>query len=178
MGKKYEFTGETKVVFGITLRQVRALVDFRFAAKGEIGGWIEDEKSLSQDDNAWVSGDAQVYGKARVSGNARVSDNAQVSGYAQVSGKAQVSGNARVSGDADFMLVGPLGFRRSFLTVHADAHVGVRFSTGCFSGSESEFSKAVEETHGESEWGRQYMMVIELSKLIVKAKEPGKTEAE
>ena len=159
MGKKYEFTGETKVVFGITLRQVRALIDFRFAAKGEIGGWIEDEKSLSQDGNAWVSGNAWVYGNARVSSNA------------QVSGNAQVYGNAQVSGNADFMLVGPLGSRPSFLTVHADAKIGIRFSTGCFSGSEAEFSKAVQKTHGDSEFGRQYMAAIEFSKLVVKSKE-------
>lgn len=60
---KYEFTGETKVEFGITLCRICALVQFGLIAKGELGGWIEDKKNLSQ-----VSGDAWVYGDARVYG--------------------------------------------------------------------------------------------------------------
>jgi hypothetical protein len=37
---KYEFTGETKVVLGVTLRRIRALVSFGAVVKGQIGGWI------------------------------------------------------------------------------------------------------------------------------------------
>ena len=62
---KYEFTGEKKVVLGITLRRIRALVSFGLVVKGKVGGWIEKEDNLSQ-----VSGDAWVYGNARVSGDA------------------------------------------------------------------------------------------------------------
>lgn len=69
-------------------------------SNGEIGGWIESEKNLSQYDNAWVYGDAQVFGNARVFGDAWVYGNAQVSGNARVSGNAQVFGNAWVYGDA------------------------------------------------------------------------------
>ena len=90
--KKYEFTGETKVVFGITLHRIRALVDIRAGVKaGAVGGWIEKEENLDQDGEAWVSGEARVYGKARVSGEAQVYGKAWVSGEARVSGEAQVS---------------------------------------------------------------------------------------
>lgn len=71
---KYEFTGETKIFFGVKLKRIRATVaieKYNIAA-GELGGWIEGEKNLDQSDNAWVSGNAQVYGNAWVSGNARV----------------------------------------------------------------------------------------------------------
>ena len=79
--KKYEFTGETKNHFGITLRQIRALVTIvGVVSSGEVGGWIESEKCLDHAGNAWVSGNAWVYGNARVSGNARVYGNAQVDG--------------------------------------------------------------------------------------------------
>ena len=64
---KYEFTGEKKVVFGITLQRIRALASFGIVVRGAIGGWIEKESNLSQ-----VSGDARVSGNAWVYGNARV----------------------------------------------------------------------------------------------------------
>ncbi len=114
--RKYKFTGETKIEFGITFKRIQSIMSFGVIKKGELGGWIEDEKNLSPDaqvsgdawvsgnarvsGNALVSGDAQVSGDAWVSGNARVSGDAWVSGNARVSGNAQVSGNALVSGDA------------------------------------------------------------------------------
>ena len=58
--KKYEFTGETKMYFGRTLRQIRAIKDFSDVKAGEIGGWIEKESNLSQTGNAWVSGNANI----------------------------------------------------------------------------------------------------------------------
>ena len=102
--KKYKLTKNTKDWYGTTLYQIEAVVSFGPVVKGELGGYIEKEGNLSQDGNAWVSGDAQVYGNARVSGNARVYGNAWVSGYARVSGNAWVSGNARVYGKFKFTL--------------------------------------------------------------------------
>ena len=99
---KYEFTGETKLLFGITLKRIRATVSIESynIAAGELGGWIESEKNLEQSGNAWVYGDAQVYGDARVYGDAQVYSNARVYGNAQVYSNAQVYGDARVYGDA------------------------------------------------------------------------------
>lgn len=62
--KKYEFTGETKVVVGVTLKRIRALVSFGDVVKGEVGGFIKDEKNLSHNGNAFVAGDARVAGNA------------------------------------------------------------------------------------------------------------------
>ena len=68
---KYEFTGETKVVFGITLKRIRATIDIGMIAKaGDLGGWIEKEGNLDQYGNAWVSGNARVSGNAWVYGDA------------------------------------------------------------------------------------------------------------
>lgn len=58
--KKYEFTGETKVVVGVTLKRIRALIGFGDVVKGEVGGFIEDEKNLSHNGNAWVADNARV----------------------------------------------------------------------------------------------------------------------
>ena len=110
--KKFKLTKNSKVINGTTFYQIQALKDFSNVKKGDLGGWIEKEKNLSQDNNAqvygdaWVFEDAQVYGDARVSdnaqvyGDARVYESAWVYGDARVYGNAKVSGNARVSGDA------------------------------------------------------------------------------
>ena len=47
MTTKYEFTGETKVVFGVTLKRIRALVKLKFVERGTVGGWIEGENNLA-----------------------------------------------------------------------------------------------------------------------------------
>ena len=59
---KFEFTGETKVVFGVTLNRIRAVTTIAAigVAAGDVGGWIEREENLSAYGNAWVSGDARV----------------------------------------------------------------------------------------------------------------------
>ena len=65
--KKYEFTGETKIEFGVTFKRIRALVTIPgVVVAGAIGGWVEDERNLSQvSDKARVFGEAQVFGEAR-----------------------------------------------------------------------------------------------------------------
>ena len=107
MEKKFELTDKFIInVFGIKLFQIKCTKSFKYAQKGDLGGYVEKEGNLDQENdawvsgNAWVSGDARVYGNAQVSGNAWVSGNARVSGDAQVSGNAWVSGDAQVSGDA------------------------------------------------------------------------------
>ena len=62
--KKYEFTGEVKILLGHRLHQIRAVVAFGSIEAGKIGGWIEKEENLSHQGNAWVYGDAEVWGDA------------------------------------------------------------------------------------------------------------------
>ena len=146
----------------------------RYPASCELGGWIESEKNLSQTGNARVSGSARVYGNARVSSDARVSGsawvygNARVSGDARVSGNAWVSGNARVSGDANILTIGPIGSRGATLTVCTDSKLGVRYSTGCFSGSREKFLAKVETEHGDNEHGNAYAAAVLLADHLVK----------
>ena len=64
--KKYEFTGETKVVDGITLNRIRAIRDFGNVKAGDIGGWIAKEENLSHEGEAEVCGSAEVCGEAKV----------------------------------------------------------------------------------------------------------------
>ena len=115
------------------------------------GGWVAD--SAHVDASVRVTGDALVYGNARVTGDAQVYGNAQVSGDAQVSGNAQVTGNALVESQADFLIVGPVGSRGDYLMMVRDSKLGIRVSTGCFSGSWAEFCARVDATYPDATKG-------------------------
>lgn len=155
--KKYRLTEETTKVVNRTLYRtlyrIQALRDFGNVKEGDIGGYIESEKNLSQDGNAWVSGDARVYGDACVYGD------------------AWVSGNARVYGDADIKTTGDIcsmsGFgseyrtTTAFRTKNGDVHV----SCGCFQGNLEAFCQRVESTHGNNLYGREYKKMIEMLKI-------------
>lgn len=132
--KKYEFTGETKVIFGTTLHQIIAVRDFSDVTSGEIGGWIEKEENLSHDGNAWVSGNARV------------------------------SSNARVSGAGFALWIGGIGSRNGTTTFFACEDKTIKAVCGCFFGTIDEFSAAVEKTHGDNEHGRVYRLAIEMAK--------------
>lgn len=100
MSKKYKFTGETKIVDGITVNQIEALKDFADVEKGEIGGYIEMEYNLSQVDDCWVYDDAVVMSSARVRENAEIREDAIVKGMATIDGVAVVRHDAVVSGQS------------------------------------------------------------------------------
>ena len=151
--KKYRLTEETTKVGNRPLYRIQALRDFGNVTKGDIGGYIESEKNLSQDGNAWVSGNACVYGDAWVYGD------------------ACVYGNARVYGDADIKTTGDIcsmsGFgseyrtTTAFRTKNGDVHV----SCGCFQGNLEAFCQRVEITHGNNLYGREYKKMIEMLKI-------------
>ena len=98
MDKKYELIPSDKE----GLYRIKALKDFNDVKKGDIGGYVEGEKNLSQYDDCWIYDNAQVcdnavvIGKAIVCGNARVYDNAQIWGNARVEDNAQIYDNAVV----------------------------------------------------------------------------------
>lgn len=111
--KKYELTSEMKHHLGHKLYRIRALKDFGSVKAGKLGGWIESEKNLSQDNIAWVFDEAKVYGNANVSdcaevhdnvwiyGNANVCKNAKIFGNVNIYDNAHISGNACISNDAE-----------------------------------------------------------------------------
>jgi len=83
---KYEFVG--KKVGGFS--RIKALKDFSNVKRGDLGGWLEREDSLSQYGKAWVFGDARVSGDAEVFGDAKVSGDAEVYGNDILTSKPQV----------------------------------------------------------------------------------------
>lgn len=115
--RKYKLTGETKEIGGKILHRIRALIDIPAHAvkAGDLGGWIEAERNLSQKGAAWVANEARVMdeafvmnsacvmGSACVTEKARVMDSARVMGTALVMGSAWVTDSAWVMGSACVM---------------------------------------------------------------------------
>lgn len=98
--KKYEITDERTVINGYIVCRIRALRDIGNVKKGQLGGWIESEKNLSQEGQSWIYNDAIVLDHARVYEDAKVFHNALVSDHAEVYGSAMVCNNATVTGSS------------------------------------------------------------------------------
>ena len=153
MEKKYKLTDETTEWCGHTLHRIEALRDFAGVKKGDKGGWVEKEENLSHDGDCWVTDNAYVSGTARVSGTA------------WVSGTVWVADNARVRSGKDFLSINGIGSRFDTTTAFKCADDSVEITCGCFYGTVEEFEKAVEKTHGDIKYGREYKAVIELIKV-------------
>lgn len=149
--KKYELTSETKIVFGHILYRIKALSSFGCVSAGDLGGFLESEKNLSQNGNAWVSGNARVYGNARVSGNAEVSKIGSI------------------------FWIGAVGSRNDTATFFRCTDGVVRVTCGCFFGNLDEFAKKVRKTHGDNDHAKVYMLAIDMAKIRIST-EKEKTE--
>ena len=151
--KKYKLTDDTIKYCGHTLYRIEALTDFANVKAGSTGGFVESEKNLSQDCDAWVYGNAWVCDNARVYGNARVCDN------------AMVCDNASVISESSILWISGIGSRLGTTTVFTDKDGGVLIKCGCFSGTLEEFEKKVDDTHGDMKYGKEYRALIELIKI-------------
>ena len=149
--KRWEFTGETKINFGVTLKRIRASAEFRLKCgivirKGELGGWIEKESNLS--------------------GNAWVSDNAWVSGDAWVSGNAEVYGNAEVKSSEDYCVYKNTWSSFRWFTYTKSNKM---WSVGCFHGTGAEL---IAKAYNDSEKsGKCYEAIVKAQEAIEKAME-------
>ena len=153
--RKWEFTGETKEVYGVTVQRIRFIVAWEElgVSIGDLGGWIQHEENIVGDE-AWVGGEACVVGKARVGGEACVG------------GKAWVGGEAWVMSVLDIITLGYVGSRNDHLTAHR-TETSVQINVGCYQGLLTDFTLRVEETHKENnpEIYKQYMAIVEVIKI-------------
>ena len=147
--KKYELTTNTIVHNGRTLYQIKALMNFGIIREGDLGGYIESEKNLSQEGNAWVYDNAKVCGNAWVCGNA------------EVCGNAKVYGNAKVCGDYDYTLIKGFGTEYRNTTFFRCKDGNVRVTCGCFYGTIEEFREQVKRTR-TGKIAEEYLMIADL----------------
>ena len=183
--KKYELTTETLQFAGRTLHRIKAVKDFSSIEAGQFGGWIENEKNLSQDDNAWIYGDAMafdnakvfgnakilgnaiVYGNAIVHGNAKIYDyakvydkaniydNAEVYGNVRICGKATIKGDAKVHDTVDYIVFKNFWSSGRYFTWTRSNN---KWSVGCFYGTGEELIKKAYADSDTS--GREYERVV------------------
>lgn len=102
---KYIITKNTKTIGNTILHQIKSLQSFSDVSAGDLGGWIESEANLSQNNEAWIYEDSCVYEHAYVYGNAKVSKCSYVYGHAHIYDDAmivnsKVYDNAQIFGDA------------------------------------------------------------------------------
>ncbi len=96
--KKYEITYIQHPSYP-NLFRIRALhsIPRSGVGEGDLGGYIEHEGNLSQENNCWVGDDACVYGNAYVCGNAYVFESAQVFGDAVLNEQMLISSHCVIN---------------------------------------------------------------------------------
>ena len=137
--KKYELTTNTKMMFGRTLFQIRALISFGNVTAGELGGYVEKEDNLAHDGNAWVYGNAEV------------------------------CGNAKVCGNEDYLVIGPIGSRAAFTTFYRRDGGEIMVVCGCFHGTIDEFEKKVDQTHSNNDHAKAYHTAAQLARIRMRS---------
>lgn len=135
--KKFELTNETQQFMGHVLYQIKALKNFADVHAGDIGGWVECEKNLSQIGNAWI------YGNARISDNAWVYTNQH------------------------YVVTGPIGSRDDYATFFRTENREIMVVCGCFIGSIDIFLKKVFETHGHNKHAEAYRAAANLARIQI-----------
>ncbi|MCI9626495.1 MAG: hypothetical protein HFI90_06905 [Clostridia bacterium] len=173
MSKKYEFTGETKDIYGVTVHQIRALRDFGDVKAGDIGGWIESEENLSHNGTAWVYGNGVVCDSGRVCNNGvvcdsgRVCNNGVVCDSGRVYGNGVVCGKMQVENNRQILMVDYIGSRYGSITFANDTDGNIAVACGCFYGTIGEFAAKVKEKHRSSIYAKEYEAAIELAKIHI-----------
>jgi len=94
--KKYALTKHKITSNGIILTQIFACKSFSKVNAGELGGYIENEKNLSQEGTCWIHDRSKVYGNARVIENAQVKNDSKVLGTAIIRGNSLITNRSKV----------------------------------------------------------------------------------
>ena len=222
--KKYELTTEKIEYKGRTLYRIRALRDFEDVKMGDLGGFVESEKNLSQEGDCWIYDDSKVTGGSVITDhsiikndsivdNSIVMNNSKVESstirhsivekstinnskvesstvmcsskvesstvmcYSKVESSTIESStvganksrfkNAKIESKADYIAIVNIGSRNDTLTAYRCANDEIGVATGCFTGNIDEFVNAVEDTHNDNKFAKDYLKAVELIKQVL-----------
>lgn len=187
MSKKYEFVeGDTLTLGTSTLIRIRAVRDIPWhgVKAGDRGGYIETEENLPHDDSSWVFEGSHVIGKyssivdsvvrGSVVERSVVRNSTLLHSTVRDSSieDSRVWGSVILCGeifnDQHHVLFSSVGSEKGRLTAYRAA-TGVRVTRGCFSGTLEEFESAVNEKHGDNQYGQEYRHLIAFIKERVSA---------
>lgn len=82
--KKYVLTGDTKNFRGYVLHRIKAIKNFSDVKKGDLGGWVENESNLSQEDDCWLYDNSMAFNRAIVYGKKRLYGNSRTFGFGNI----------------------------------------------------------------------------------------------
>lgn len=101
--KKYKLTKIiTQLPCGIILHRIEALRDIREGVKkGDLGGWVQTEWNLSQNNTSWIYGEAKCYHHGKVMKKAILYDHAVVHDIAVLTDEAKVGGTTIIRGNTE-----------------------------------------------------------------------------
>lgn len=117
--KKYEITSIAHPQYP-WLHRIRALRDVREDVRaGDLGGFVQSEKNLSQEGSCWIYGNAIACENARVTENSTLRWNCKVFGSALISGNTQLDRNAWVLDNA----IVAAGTVTNMVTIQGDARI-------------------------------------------------------
>ena len=92
---KYTFVdGDIKTLKnGTVVKRIQALKHFSSSdiKKGDLGGYIESEENLSQDNNCWVYKTSIVYGKTKIIDNANIKPQVSINCDMTIGGDSYIS---------------------------------------------------------------------------------------
>lgn len=170
MGKKYELIPSDRE----GLYRIKALKDFGNVKKGDIGGYVEGEKNLSQLGDCWIYDNAVVRDNARIFDYAIIRDNAVVRGEVRIfdnvivrdnviiGGEAQFCGNAIISSDKDYIVFKNWWSSGRYFTWTRSNNM---WNVGCFYGTGEELiTKAYKDSE---ESGREYECIVKYVERIL-----------
>ena len=155
--KKYELLKEDTVdLRGTILYRIRALRDIsengatnKDIKAGELGGYIQTEDNLSQEDGCWVYPGSFVYENARIFGRAQIGPGLKIFGNAQIGlwfeyfgvdmYHLEIGGDAKLAFPQDIYC--PLTDYAPAVTFYVTNEYGIGCTTQGFTGSLEEFKE-------------------------------------
>ena len=103
--------------------------------------------------------------RIRALANFRDVESGDLGGYVEKEENLSHDGDAQVCGDADYACVNGFGseYRSTTFFRTKDGDIGVR--CGCFYGMLDAFREKVKETHGDTKYAKEYLMIADLMKM-------------
>lgn len=139
---KYELTDETIEVYGRTLHRIKALKDIGTSVKkGNLGGFVESERNLSQEGNCWVYGSAMV------------------------------CGSAEITKSTDVFTVTPIGSRNDTTTFYKAKGGKIFVKCGCKNTDIDTWLGMVQATHGDNKHAQAYKLAAQIARLQILGEE-------
>jgi hypothetical protein len=96
--KKYKLTNKTITYNGVTLYRIKALKFFSDVKKGDLGGFVQSKKNLSQKGKCWIYDNAKVLDEACVYDDAKLRNNAVALDSSEIFDNAELLDNAKAYG--------------------------------------------------------------------------------